>query len=222
MPPPRAYLPEDKQRKREEILNAAQHLWTSHSDALNSMAELAAVSGVAKGTLYLYFRSKDEVLLALHERDLENFFAQVIERAKQPEPMSCNDLSDLLIQSIQTSPTFLPLASLCHGLMERSVTSEDAEAFQQRMANYLHEVVEALRPHLPLMNELALLQSYAQLLGLWQLLRPIPMPHPDTALTQFVFEHITIGRGDFCAVLRQSLAALYNGLASSAEISQCQ
>lgn len=106
MPPPRAYLPEDKQRKREDILNAAQHLWTTHSEALNSMAELAALSGVAKGTLYLYFRSKDEVLLALHERDLEQFFGRVIERARLPEPMLCNELSDLLIHSIQTSPTF--------------------------------------------------------------------------------------------------------------------
>lgn len=222
MPPPRAYLPEDKQRKREDILNAAQHLWTTHSEALNSMAELAALSGVAKGTLYLYFRSKDEVLLALHERDLEQFFGRVIERARLPEPMLCNELSDLLIHSIQTSPTFLPLASLCHGLMERSVAPEDAEAFQERMASYLHEVVEALRPHLPLMNELALMQSYAQLLGLWQLLRPTPIPHPESGLTQFIFEHVTVGRGDFCAVLRQSLAALYNGLAVAEGITQCQ
>lgn len=112
MPPPRAYLPEDKHRKREDILNAAQLLWTSHSENLNSMAELAVASGVAKGTLYLYFRSKDEVLLALHERDLVQFFGQVITRAQLPEPMTCNDLSDLLIHAIQTSPTFFFTLSL--------------------------------------------------------------------------------------------------------------
>lgn len=222
MPPPRAYLPEDKHRKREDILNAAQQLWTSHSENLNSMAELAVASGVAKGTLYLYFRSKDEVLLALHERDLVQFFGQVITRAQLPEPMTCNDLSDLLIHAIQTSPTFLPLASLCHGLMERSITAEDAEAFQERMAQYLHEVVEALKPHLPLMNELALMQSYAQLLGLWQLLRPLAIANPETGLTQFIFENLTVGRGDFCAVLRHSLAALYNGLAIAEGTTQCQ
>lgn len=222
MSPPRAYLPEDKQRKREEILNAAQTLWTSHSETLNSMAELAAVSGVAKGTLYLYFRSKDEVLLALHQRDMEQFFGRVIKRAQAPEPMTCNDLSDILIESIQTSPTFLPLASLCHGLMERSISGEDAYEFREHMSTYLHEVVIALCPHLPRMTELALLQAYAQLLGLWQLLRPVAIPQPDTGLTQFIFEHITVGRGDFCAVLRQALAALYSGLAISEGTPLCQ
>lgn len=57
-------LPPDKQ---ELILTAAQHVFATegfHAARVDSIARLA---GVAKGTIYLYFRSKEEILVALME-----------------------------------------------------------------------------------------------------------------------------------------------------------
>lgn len=43
--------------------------------ANTTVAEVAEAAGVAKGTMYLYFGSKDELLAALRERYLEQFAA---------------------------------------------------------------------------------------------------------------------------------------------------
>ena len=54
----RAMNPEDKELRREAILDAAEQLWLSQPDRLANVAEIAAAAGLAKGTAYLYFRSQ--------------------------------------------------------------------------------------------------------------------------------------------------------------------
>jgi AcrR family transcriptional regulator len=48
-----------------EILAAARKLLDQRSIDAMTMEEIAAAAGVAKGTLYLYFQSKDELILAM-------------------------------------------------------------------------------------------------------------------------------------------------------------
>ena len=43
-------------------------------DRVANVAEVADEAGLAKGTVYLYFPSKEELLLALHERNIDGFF----------------------------------------------------------------------------------------------------------------------------------------------------
>src|SRR5215468_2981438 len=62
--------------RRTQILDgAARALVERGIDA--SMAEVADVAGVAKGTVYLYFASKAELLAELRARYLERFAATV-------------------------------------------------------------------------------------------------------------------------------------------------
>jgi AcrR family transcriptional regulator len=62
--------------RRTQILDGATRVFVERGiDA--SMAEVAEVSGVAKGTVYLYFASKAELLAELRDRYLERFAATV-------------------------------------------------------------------------------------------------------------------------------------------------
>src|SRR5262249_14251224 len=72
--------------RRTQILDgAAQVLVEQGIDA--SMAEVAEVAGVAKGTVYLYFASKAELLAELRDLYLERFAATVEEAlAELTEP----------------------------------------------------------------------------------------------------------------------------------------
>lgn len=61
------HLDQERAEKREQILNAAQQVFAEkgfHSAKVETIAERAAV---AKGTVYLYFTSKKELLTALIE-----------------------------------------------------------------------------------------------------------------------------------------------------------
>lgn len=211
MSPTRAINEQDKLKKREAILNAAQALWVSNDSCISKMDELARKSGLAKGTLYLYFRSKDEVLLALHERDMLQFFERLITRAQQPDSMTPEEFIDIFIDSIQSSPTFLPLASYCHGLMEKQIPQAVALAFKVRMSQHIDLSVKALKPHLSNINHLLMTQGYGLTLGLWQLLKPSPLNALEKEQGLFIYADPALAAMDFTQILRQSLLALYQG-----------
>ncbi|MFM2318506.1 MAG: hypothetical protein RLZZ215_1127 [Pseudomonadota bacterium] len=208
--PPRAIHPEDKLRKRESILDAAQYLWVTQTDRLSSMDALAQTTGVAKGTLYLYFRSKEEVLLALHERDMEQFFGRMVARAQQTEPMQAEDLAQVVIDSINSSPTFLPLSSVCMGLMERHIPADIAIAFKERIHERLNAALHAVQHHFPSLTLLNMLQAYALILGLWQLLQQSSL-HQDLKLPNTCCSSL-INEENFLPVLNDSLLTLFKGL----------
>ena len=111
----RATNPEDKELRRETILDAAEQLWLSPPERMANVAEIATVAGLAQGTVYLYFRSKEELFLALHQRHVEDFFQRVIDRAQQPASMTMEDMLPILKAFLLATPAFLPLASLSHG-----------------------------------------------------------------------------------------------------------
>jgi AcrR family transcriptional regulator len=65
--------------KREAILAAAVTLFAQHGYAGTEMEWIGQAAGVAKGTLYLYFKSKEELFLAAVDRTLERLTEFVLE-----------------------------------------------------------------------------------------------------------------------------------------------
>jgi AcrR family transcriptional regulator len=61
----RAYGSEDKQARRAAILQAAAALYGDGHGDLPTVQVIAQASGLAKGTVYLYFRSKEAIFSAL-------------------------------------------------------------------------------------------------------------------------------------------------------------
>jgi len=63
--------------RTREILAAARQLLDQRGLEAMTMEEIAAVAGVAKGTLYLYFQSKDDLIQALITLVAENILKDV-------------------------------------------------------------------------------------------------------------------------------------------------
>jgi len=63
--------------RRDEILRAAASLFIVGSVGATTIDEIAARADVAKGTFYLYFASKEDLVAALRERFIDGFCAQV-------------------------------------------------------------------------------------------------------------------------------------------------
>jgi TetR/AcrR family transcriptional repressor of nem operon len=61
--------------RREQLLDAAEEVLLERGLAATTMADVAAAANVAKGTIYLYFESKAELLAGLRARYLERFTA---------------------------------------------------------------------------------------------------------------------------------------------------
>lgn len=63
--------------RRDDILRAATSLFIAGSVGATTIDEIAARAGVAKGTFYLYFSSKEDLVAALRERVIDGFCARV-------------------------------------------------------------------------------------------------------------------------------------------------
>jgi TetR/AcrR family fatty acid metabolism transcriptional regulator len=61
--------------KREAILRAATRVFAAKGFFQAQVADVARAAGVAAGTVYLYFRSKDDVLISLFERTMTDALA---------------------------------------------------------------------------------------------------------------------------------------------------
>jgi AcrR family transcriptional regulator len=70
MPPTKKLHPRTKppEERRDELMNAAQMAFLEYGVAPTTIEQITSGARVAKGTFYLYFSSKEEILAALRER----------------------------------------------------------------------------------------------------------------------------------------------------------
>jgi AcrR family transcriptional regulator len=185
----RAIQAEDKQQRQRAILDAAETLLLRAPERVASVSEVADAAGLAKGTVYLYFPSKEELLLALHERNIDAFFRSLIARLESPQPLTPRDVFLLARDHIVAPPLFLPLAARCLGLMTQTMPSEAAQAFQARMTDRLLRAGAGLERHFPRLGPgggvAVLRHSYALIVGLWQMhgARAEALRSPPTSLS---------------------------------------
>jgi len=90
--------------KRERILRAALEVCAQRGVAAARMEEIAARAGVSKGTLYRFFESKEDLLLATILASYERGRMYVdadLQAARDPRDLLarlCNGLTDVLVQ----------------------------------------------------------------------------------------------------------------------------
>src|SRR3954466_10011602 len=58
--------------KRERILVAAERIFARHGFFAARVSEIAKEAGVADGTIYLYFKSKDDLLISWFEHRMRH------------------------------------------------------------------------------------------------------------------------------------------------------
>jgi len=196
VPRRRAVAPEDKSERRAVIVRAATELARRDPSCSCSVDQLAAKAGMAKGTVYLYFGSREEVLLAVHEKQSHELF-DVVERALAAPAPTAKSVVRAGLLYVRAHPQFYPLAAGCRGMLDSNVSTEVALAFKlgigKRM-DVLGKRIESLYPGLKAGEGAALLMnSYALIIGLWQQadtplsLRAV-MDRPDMRIFKIDFE----------------------------------
>lgn len=91
-----------KQQTRKAIIDAAVKLFTEKGFEQTSMNELARAAGVGKGTIYGYFKAKEEIFLAYCEAELD-FAFEALDRKLDEEA----SLVDQLVAYMMGQITFV-------------------------------------------------------------------------------------------------------------------
>src|SRR4051812_35407978 len=62
--------------KRQAILRAAIKVFAGKGYFNSKVSDIAGEAGIADGTVYLYFKSKDEILHSIFDRAMEDFISE--------------------------------------------------------------------------------------------------------------------------------------------------
>ncbi len=187
LPRSRAVAADDKEARRHAILDAAARLF-SRKGELSHVADIAQEAGLAKGTVYLYFPTKEAVYLALHLREIESFFEDLQARLTGPEPFGIEDMGELTQRYFLRNRHYMPLCAFCMGFAPDAVPEAVWQHFHERLGMHLMSCgvgIERRWPHLPAGEGVRLLKhSYAMMIGLYHLLGEHPgqelaLPRPS-------------------------------------------
>lgn len=85
----------EKQFKQGIILDAAKELFKTKGYSDTTMSDIAAEAGFAKGTLYLYYKSKSEIILNL-SLELKRDFSEKIDKVISKDLNSSTKFSEIV------------------------------------------------------------------------------------------------------------------------------
>lgn len=202
-----------KAERREALLAAAGNLF-SEAGSLPSVDQIAKATGLAKGTVYLYFRSREALFLALIDAGFTRLFARLDNAIVAHDSLSAGQVGDVIADAVLADVEFLPLAALGTTVVETNIGRDEALAFKRALAEHLVACGELLARRLPNLSggEAVnwLLASYSLILGLWQSANP-----PGQVGDWLRQAGLGLLLPDFSASLRQSLRALWRGALGS-------
>jgi len=119
-PKRRAVTDAQKQFRREEILSGARTYFETVGYESFSMAQLAARLDIVKGTLYLYFPTKEAIILALFGRALEAW--SEVMKARLAKPITDQQFLKAFHDTAMNDPVLVPLLIRLQHVIEHNVS----------------------------------------------------------------------------------------------------
>ena len=170
----RAVGEEDRQVRRKSILDAARLLFRQGDGSVPTAGEVAAAAGLAKGTVYLYFKTKDEIfanvllegwLALLASTDVISFGSNKDSRFQQAQVFI-----KAVVRRFEEEPDLMRLDALGAGL-EKNMTHEALLEYKHRFNQGLFGAgsrIDCALGLAPGRGLRLLMRTYALTRGLWQ------------------------------------------------------
>ena len=133
----------NRESRRGEIIAAAAMLLAQKSVAATPVSEIVKAAGVAQGTFYLYFSSKDDVVLAVVEHITDRLVEEISQAVATADGDAVAKLFALrdAMMAIESKPAIQELAEIYHRPENRAVHDRMADRVMVRLAPVLEDVV---------------------------------------------------------------------------------
>lgn len=175
----RAYSDEEKQQREEMIIDAAQQLLMEKSFHSINMSEIARTANLAKGTVYLYFQTKEELFLTLFERQFGQWLEDVEAQLKRLSPPVEKDaVVDILVQATSQNRQLVRLTALTNIIFEHNISYDKAKDYKQWLVDQVAYFSTILEPLLNLEPEQGIqfmYRFYIFVVGLESIANPAPI-----------------------------------------------
>lgn len=174
----RARAAQDKEKRRQNFLEAAAGLFEAGDYASVTMSQIAAQAGLSKGTVYLYFKSKEELFLQLLVDELDDWFGQLAQGLPLLQGQPIPVFSKGFVATLRARPQLTRLLSLMHLVLETHLDAESAYAFKLRLQEMMLPAGAQLETVLGLeqgQGMRLLLHTHALTIGMHQMTRTSPI-----------------------------------------------
>ena len=130
--------PELIAQRREEIINACEQLYKTMSFREITLKAIGNVTSFSRPTIYNYFETKEEIFLALFEREYDRWNEALLEIMGNNEELSKEELAAKIAGSLSERVQLLKLLSMNNYDMEANSRQELLTVFKQSYGRSMH------------------------------------------------------------------------------------
>ncbi len=141
--------PELTEARREEIINACEKLYQTMSFKEITIKEIGNVTSFTRTSIYNYFQTKEEIFLALLNREYELWIASLKQTMEQVEAMTKDEFAAMLARSLEERAQLLKIMSMNHYDMETGSRPEHLAAFKVAYGESIRTVLSGLDRYFP-------------------------------------------------------------------------
>lgn len=141
--------PELTASRREEIVNACEKLYQTMSFKEITIKDIGAVTSFTRTSIYNYFRTKEEIFLALMQREYERWAEEMFGLAEDNDSMSAEEFASAVARSLAGHEQLLKLLAMNHYDMEENSRIERLTEFKVAYAASLDSVRASVAKFFP-------------------------------------------------------------------------
>jgi len=191
-----AIATEDKQARREAILDAAKTLFLAGDGTLPSAGDIANASKLAKGTVYLYFRTKEEIFSALLAASLLDSLKELESVLSELKGRRADKVASFIasfVSIIESRPELLRLDAISYGVLEKNLEAETMLEVKREFIialSHTASMIEFVMKIAAGRGVLLLMRTFAMTRGIWQASQPCDIDLLDEALALPVLQPV--------------------------------
>lgn len=141
--------PELTASRREEIVNACEKLYSTMSFKEITLKDISVETSFSRPSIYNYFQTKEEIFLALMQREYELWASELNALSENNDSLSAEELAAALAHSLEKRQQLLKLLAMNHYDMEEHSRPERLTEFKVAYGASLDAVRKCIKKFFP-------------------------------------------------------------------------
>ncbi len=139
--------------REEEIVNACALLYETKGFKEITIKDIAAATSFTRTSIYNYFQTKEEIFLALLQREHEAWIADLEDILREHSALDANAFAEKLARTLEKRECMLKLESMNLYDMEGNSRMENLVAFKKTYSRAIDTVGRCLNAFFPVLSE---------------------------------------------------------------------
>ena len=141
--------PERTAARKEEIISACEKLYQTMSFKDITLKEIGSETSFSRPTIYNYFQTKEEIFLALYEREYDRWNIELTDILENNDTLTKEQIAEKIASSIANRQQLLKLLSMNNYDMEANSRTELLTSFKVAYGESMKSVCRILTKFCP-------------------------------------------------------------------------